>query len=51
VQPLSADVVVIGSGIGGATTAHALARRGVDVLVLEIQWERERPSARPVEGA
>jgi choline dehydrogenase-like flavoprotein len=26
---------VIGSGIGGATVAHALAERGVDVLVLE----------------
>jgi choline dehydrogenase-like flavoprotein len=33
--PLSADVVIIGSGMGGGTTAHALARRGVDVLVLE----------------
>jgi choline dehydrogenase-like flavoprotein len=32
---LRADVVVIGSGMGGATTALALARRGVDVLVLE----------------
>lgn len=30
-----ASVVVVGSGIGGATTALALARRGVDVLVLE----------------
>ena len=35
VTDLRADVVVIGSGIGGATTALALARRGVDVLVLE----------------
>src|SRR5439155_19791887 len=34
-RPLSADVVVIGSGMGGGTTALALARRGVDVLVLE----------------
>jgi choline dehydrogenase-like flavoprotein len=34
-QTLSADVVVIGSGMGGGTTALALARRGVDVLVLE----------------
>ncbi len=33
--PPGADVVVIGSGMGGATTALALARRGVDVLVLE----------------
>jgi choline dehydrogenase-like flavoprotein len=35
VADLSADVVVIGSGMGGATAALALARRGVDVLVLE----------------
>jgi choline dehydrogenase-like flavoprotein len=34
-RPLSADVVVIGSGMGGGTVAFALARRGVDVLVLE----------------
>jgi choline dehydrogenase-like flavoprotein len=32
---LQASVVVIGSGMGGATTALALARRGVDVLLLE----------------
>jgi choline dehydrogenase-like flavoprotein len=35
IRPLSADVVVIGSGIGGATVALALARRGVDVLVVD----------------
>src|ERR1700694_2014442 len=34
-QNLSAEVVVIGSGMGGGTTALALAQRGVDVLVLE----------------
>jgi len=34
-MPVDADVVVIGSGMGGGTTALALARRGVDVLVLE----------------
>jgi choline dehydrogenase-like flavoprotein len=34
-ERLSADVVIVGSGMGGGTTAHALARRGVDVLVLE----------------
>jgi choline dehydrogenase-like flavoprotein len=32
---LSASVVVVGSGMGGATCALALARRGVDVLVVE----------------
>ena len=34
-KSLSADVVIVGSGMGGGTTALALARRGVDVLVLE----------------
>ncbi len=35
VTVLQADVVVVGSGMGGATTALALARRGADVLVVE----------------
>jgi choline dehydrogenase-like flavoprotein len=35
VEHLEADVAVVGSGMGGGTTAWALARRGVDVLVLE----------------
>jgi choline dehydrogenase-like flavoprotein len=52
VQPLSADVVVVGSGMGGATTALALARRGVEVLVLErgerLPREPENWSAREV---
>ena len=34
-RSLHADVVIIGSGMGGGTTAHALARRGIEVLVLE----------------
>ncbi len=34
-EPLAADVVVVGSGMGGGTTALALAGRGVDVLVVE----------------
>jgi choline dehydrogenase-like flavoprotein len=34
-KSLHADVVIIGSGMGGGTTARALAERGVDVLVLE----------------
>lgn len=32
---LHADVVVIGSGAGGAVTAYELARKGLDVLILE----------------
>jgi choline dehydrogenase-like flavoprotein len=44
--------VIIGSGMGGGTTAHALARRGVDVLVLErgarLPREAENWSARAV---
>ena len=32
---LRADVVVIGSGPGGATTAHLLAEHGKDVMILE----------------
>ena len=31
----TASVVIVGSGIGGATTAYALAERGIDVLILE----------------
>ena len=34
-NPLKAQVVVIGSGAGGALTAAVLAERGYDVLILE----------------
>ena len=34
-ENLEADVVVVGSGMGGGTTGWALAQRGVDVLLLE----------------
>lgn len=49
---LSADVVVIGSGMGGATFAYGLAQRGMDVLVLErghrLPKEPENTSAEAV---
>jgi choline dehydrogenase-like flavoprotein len=35
VNERTASVVIVGSGIGGATTAYALAERGIDVLILE----------------
>jgi choline dehydrogenase-like flavoprotein len=34
-KQIKSQVVIIGSGIGGATTAYALAKRGVEVLILE----------------
>ena len=34
-EELRADVVIVGSGMGGGTLAWALAERGVDVLVVE----------------
>ena len=46
--------MIVGSGMGGGTTALALARRGVDVLVLErgerLPREPENWSARAVFG-
>ena len=33
--PSHADVVVIGGGVVGASTAYHLAKRGVDVVLLE----------------
>ena len=33
------DVVIIGSGFGGLTCAHLLAKAGRKVLVLEAHWQ------------
>ena len=35
VETIQAQVVVVGSGMGGGTAAWALAQRGIDVLVVE----------------
>ena len=41
--PLSADVIIVGAGPGGATTATHLARAGLDVLLLEkTNFPREK---------
>lgn len=41
------DVVVVGAGLAGLTAAYALARRGLEVLVVE---RGERPGAKNVFG-
>jgi choline dehydrogenase-like flavoprotein len=40
--PLSADVVIVGSGVAGALVAHQLARSGASVLILEAGPRLER---------
>ncbi|MEO2107833.1 MAG: FAD-dependent oxidoreductase, partial [Actinomycetota bacterium] len=37
--PDRAEVVIVGGGVTGATLATVLAREGVDVVVLEKQFE------------
>lgn len=47
-QPLSentADVIVVGAGPAGSTTAYYLAKAGLDVLLLEKTAFPERRSA------
>lgn len=34
-QTLSADVVIVGSGVAGSSIANELARTGISVIVLE----------------
>jgi len=40
-----ADVIVVGAGIAGALAANGLARKGVDVAVLEAGPPVDRPDA------
>ena len=40
---MASDVIVIGSGIAGASTAFHLAEAGVDVLLIE----KDHPAAGP----
>jgi 2-polyprenyl-6-methoxyphenol hydroxylase-like FAD-dependent oxidoreductase len=45
-RPKAADVIVCGGGPAGAATAWALARRGVDVLVVDrARFPRPKPCA------
>src|SRR5262245_6660543 len=44
-MPLDADVIVVGSGAGGSTFAHACARLGKSVLVLERGQRYRSPGA------
>jgi len=44
--PRTADMVIVGAGIAGVTTAYYLARRGVDVLLLD----RTGPAAEASSG-
>jgi cholesterol oxidase len=48
----SFDVIVIGSGFGGAITARRLAEKGMRVLVLERgrRWEPEQYPRKPGDG-
>jgi choline dehydrogenase-like flavoprotein len=40
--PYAADVIIVGSGAGGAAAAYALAKRGIRILILEKGEELPR---------
>jgi choline dehydrogenase-like flavoprotein len=40
-MPKEYDVIVVGSGAGGATVAREMARRGKSVLILEPELCKE----------
>jgi choline dehydrogenase-like flavoprotein len=43
-QSMTADVVIVGSGVAGSLVAEGLARRGIDVIMLEAGPKVDRPS-------
>ena len=45
-QTLTCDVVVVGSGAGGAVVASELARKGHEVIILEAGEHPERSTSR-----
>ena len=51
-MPASFDVIVIGSGFGGAITARRLAERGMRVLVLERgrRWDVDQYPRKPTDA-
>ena len=51
-MPTSFDVIVIGSGFGGAITARRLAEKGMRVLVLERgrRWEPSQYPRKPTDA-
>ncbi|HEU4687221.1 MAG TPA: FAD-dependent oxidoreductase, partial [Vicinamibacterales bacterium] len=51
-MPTSFDVIVIGSGFGGAIAARRLAEKGMRVLVLERgrRWEPSQYPRKPTDA-
>lgn len=47
-KTLKADVVIVGSGVGGATVAREMARNGRDVIVLEKGRDHHLPIGTPL---
>ncbi|MBH9291485.1 FAD-binding oxidoreductase, partial [Pseudomonas aeruginosa] len=43
---MNAEVIVVGAGIVGSACAHELARRGLDVLVLDSRRGGAPPGGR-----
>ncbi|MGK5094339.1 GMC family oxidoreductase [Deltaproteobacteria bacterium TL4] len=50
-EPLECDVVVVGSGAGGAVVADSLTQKGLGVIILEEgrYWDRKGLQGRPID--